>query len=262
MKKASKYFAIILIALFLLFFSIYAVINLLISFNVPLGEQLITAESVMGDIGFILFPIVIIVVAIILKKQKNNSGKEEDRSNNKEKAKKTFKYVYIFLSLLVLVSFIIYGILRILIRYNVVNNESFIIFTDILSYVALIAALILILVGILLLYKKEGHAVSNNYIKKQFSFIQKTYSIPFHNKARVYDYNMLSWKNDTIEIIIKWDVFNKVFKIKVDHYNNPGYLVKEYEEEFNCIDTRYSSKVKFAANWLRESIESGKIKIK
>ncbi|MCB9498418.1 MAG: hypothetical protein H6687_00765 [Bacillales bacterium] len=272
MKNAFKFFAAIFTFLSLIFFAACFLFDFSLWVIDSNNIQQLLARDLMNGISFILFPIVLLVIMLVVKIEKKNSQKEEvesdkeqkenSLSSNKTKVSKVFKYAYIFFVFAVFISFILCGTSKILIRFNVVNNESFILFIKILSYISLIALLILILVSLLLLYKKEGRIVTYRYIKKQFSFIENTYSIPYHFNLKSHSENYMEWENENTGIGIRWSCYEKLIIIIIDDYYAQGYTVGNYEKEFECADRRYDSKVKYAANWLRESIESGKINIK
>lgn len=99
-------------------------------------------------------------------------------------------------------------------------------------------------------------------LKKSFSFLHDLYGFQICKKKTSGSYYYYIWTNDIICIRVLYD-FRDDSPMTIATYpaGTLGYDCTRYIDELVCDCKRGKPKVKYAAEWLRDAIQTGEIRI-
>lgn len=102
-------------------------------------------------------------------------------------------------------------------------------------------------------------------LKKYFSFLQDEYGFTIHDRKTSGSYYYFDWTNGVINIKVLFD-FREASPLTIITYPSftlgTWYDSTRYSDELVCGCKRDRDKVKFAAMWLREAIQTELIDIR
>ena len=99
-------------------------------------------------------------------------------------------------------------------------------------------------------------------IKKYFSFLHDLYGFYICDKSVFGSYYLFEWTNGIINISVLYDFReDDPMTITIFEADSFPWFGTKYTHELACTCKRGKPKVKYAADWLREAIQTGKIKI-
>lgn len=106
-------------------------------------------------------------------------------------------------------------------------------------------------------------------IKKSFAFLETSYGFREYMRQKHGAYYYAAWTNEVKKIMV---LYNRQIDERTDNpvciriydadcYGTAYDDVDEYKEEFALLTGRPRERIKYAAKWLKQSIEAGKIEL-